>query len=55
MMSLACIYITANIRARANIFVVPHYLGSGQTKLRAHAAMIYKKREISIYFRVRLG
>ena len=29
--------------------------GDGQTQLPAHAAMNYKKREISIYFRVRLG
>ena len=28
--------------------------GSGQKQLRAHAAINYKKREISIYFRVRL-
>ena len=29
--------------------------GSGQTLVLANATMNYKKREISIYFRVRLG
>ena len=35
--------------------IISWFLGSGQTLLLANAVMNFKNREISIYFRVRLG